>query len=154
MNISDKSIVSINYTLKDDEGNLLDKSESEPLSYMHGVGNLIPGLEKELDGKTAGDKINVSIPPEDAYGEFQSSLVQEVSKEMFQGVEKVEPGMQFEARGADDNTMLVRIDRVEGDKVTINGNHPLAGMTLNFDVDVVEVREATEEELEHGHSHE
>lgn len=153
MNISEKCIVSIDYTLTDNEGNLLDKSEDGPLSYLHGRGNLIPGLEKELEGKTAGDKLNVTIAPEDAYGEFQPQLIQEVSKDMFQGVEKVEPGMQFEARGADDQTMIVRIDKVEGEKVTINGNHPLAGVTLTFDVNVVDVREATEEELEHGHAH-
>ena len=85
MNIGEKCIVSINYTLKDNDGNLLDKSEEQPLSYLHGVGNLIPGLERELEGKTAGDNLNVSIIPEDAYGEFQPQLVQEVSKEMFQG---------------------------------------------------------------------
>ena len=153
MNIKEKCVVAINYTLTDNEGNLLDKSDDGPMAYIHGIGTVIPGLERELEGKAAGDNIKTSIEPEDAYGEVQPQLIQQVSKDMFQGVEKVEPGMQFEARGADDATMMVQIDKVEGDMVTINGNHPLAGMTLNFDVDVVDVREATAEELEHGHVH-
>ena len=153
MNIEENKVVSINYVLKDQEGNLLDKSENEPIAYIHGTGSLISGLEKELEGKSSGDNIKVTIDPEDAYGEVQPQLIQDVSIEMFEGVEKVEPGMEFEARGADNASMPVRIDKVEGDVVTINGNHPLAGMTLNFDVDVVDVREATPEELDHGHVH-
>ena len=153
MNISEKCVVAINYTLKDDDGNLLDKSGDEPLSYLHGAGSLIPGLEKELDGRTAGENIRVSVAPEDAYGEFHPQLVQVVSKEIFQDVDELQPGMEFEATGENNQTMMVRIDKVDGDQITINGNHPLAGMTLEFDVDVVSVREATAEELEHGHSH-
>lgn len=153
MKISENCVVSINYTLEDDNGNLLDKSEEQPLAYIHGTGSLISGLEKELEGKTSGDNIKVVVEPKDAYGEYRPQLIQTVSKEMFQGVEKVEPGMQFEARGADNETMVVRVDEVEGNNVTINGNHPLAGVALNFDVEVVDVREASDEELEHGHVH-
>ena len=153
MNIKENCVVSIKYKLEDNSGNLLDKTDDEPLAYLHGQGALIPVLEAELEGKAAGDNIKITVNPEDAYGEFHPQLVQTVSKEMFQGVEKLEPGMEFEAKGADDKSMLVRIDSIEGEDVTINGNHPLAGITLNFDVDVVDVREATKEEIEHGHAH-
>ena len=153
MKISDKCIVSMNYKLTDTKGALLDQSADAPLTYLHGTGSLIPGLEKELEGKSAGDKVEVSVPPAEAYGEIAPQLIQKLPLNIFNGVEKVEIGMEFEASGAEGQVMVVRVEDVQGDEVTVNGNHPLAGKTLNFDVDIVEVREASEEELEHGHAH-
>jgi FKBP-type peptidyl-prolyl cis-trans isomerase SlyD len=145
-------VVTIEYSLKDDGGNLIDSSEgSEPLVYLHGNGNLIPGLEKELAGKNAGDKLSCVIAAADAYGERDDSLVFKVAKSEFDGAD-VEIGMQFEAQG-EEGAQVVTVIAVEGDEVTIDANHPLAGENLHFDVKVVEVREATKEEIEHGHVH-
>lgn len=145
-------VVSIDYILKDDNGNLIDSSEgSEPLSYLHGNGNIIPGLEKELLGKKAGDQVICVIQPGEAYGERDDSLVFKVGKSEFDGAD-VSVGMQFEAHG-EDGAQVVTVVAVEGEEVTIDANHPLAGEKLHFDVKVVEVREATNEELEHGHVH-
>lgn len=154
MDIKDKCVVSFNYVLKGESGDLLDQSDSNPLSYLHGAGTLIPGLEKALEGKTSGDSFNVTLAVDDAYGQVRPQLIQNVPKAMFKGVETLEPGMEFETKGKDDQVMLVRIEKVEDEEVTINGNHLLAGKILIFDVDIVDVREATEEELSHGHSHE
>lgn len=152
--ISNNSVVSINYTLKDDEGQVLDSSEGkEPLQYLHGNNNLIQGLEKELVGKTTGSKFEASIAPEDAYGERRDDFIQVVTKEMFQGVEDVVPGMTFIAQGEGGVQRQVRVTNIEGDNVTIDANHPLAGMTLHFEVEVVDVREGTAQEIEHGHVH-
>jgi FKBP-type peptidyl-prolyl cis-trans isomerase SlyD len=115
---------------------------------------LIPGLEAQLLGKVAGDKLNVTVQPDDGYGEFNEQLVQTVPSDVFEVVESIEPGMQFQTSnegGSGGETITVV--SVENDEVTIDGNHPLAGVTLHFDVDIIEVREATTEELEHGHVH-
>ena len=154
MKIAPNQVVSIDYELKNDGGDVLDTSAGqEPLTYLHGTGGLIPGLEKALEGKTADDELEVSIPPEEAYGEFNESLVQKVNKAAFEGVEKVEPGMQFQAQGNNGETQRIMVVEVAGDDVTIDANHPLAGQTLHFSVQVRDVREATEEEKEHGHAH-
>ncbi len=153
MKISGTCVVSMHYKLTDSKGVLLDQSSDDPLTYLHGTNSLIPGLEKELEGKSAGDKLQVTVPPEEAYGEIAPQLIQKLPKNIFNGVENIEVGMEFEATGTDGHIMVVRVEDVQGDEVTVNGNHPLAGKTLNFDVNVVEVREATEEELDHGHAH-
>ena len=154
MKIAPNQVVSIDYELKNDGGDVLDTSAGqEPLTYLHGTGGLIPGLEKALEGKAADDELEVSIPPEEAYGEFNESLVQKVNKAAFEGVEKVEPGMQFQAQGNNGETQRIMVVEVAGDDVTIDANHPLAGQTLHFSVQVRDVREATEEEKEHGHAH-
>ncbi|MBI9099837.1 MAG: peptidylprolyl isomerase [Spirochaetaceae bacterium] len=153
MTIIEKSVVSMHYKLTDESGQLLDESQDQPLKYIHGTNSLIPGLEKELDGKKAGDQIKATVPPEEAYGPVMPQLIQNLPKSTFQGAEKIEVGMEFEASNENNETMIVRVDAVNGEEVTINGNHPLAGKTLNFDVKVVEVREASEEELSHGHVH-
>lgn len=154
MKISPNQVVSIDYELKNDDGEVLDSSTGqEPLTYLHGTGGLIPGLEKALEGKTAEEKLEVTIPPEEAYGEFNETLVQKVTTAAFEGVEKVEPGMQFQAQGNDGEEQRIMIVAVEGDDVTIDANHPLAGQTLHFSVQVRDVREATEEEKTHGHAH-
>lgn len=151
--IGKDAVVSIHYTLKDDEGQVMDSSENrDPLSYLHGANNLIPGLEQELEGKSAGQKFSASIPPEQAYGDNNPALVETIDRNMFQGVEKIEPGMAFTAEGPQ-GKQQVTVTEVDGDEVTIDANHPLAGKTLHFDVEVVDVRDATEEELEHGHVH-
>ena len=152
--IGDNTVARIHYTLTDDSGEVLDSSEgADPLSYLHGAGNIIPGLEQALAGKTGGANLQVSIAPEDAYGDVQLDLIQVVPAEAFQGVETVEPGMSFQAHDAQGNPRRVVVKNVEGDQVTIDANHPLAGVQLNFDVQVVDVREATSEEIAHGHVH-
>ena len=152
MIIEKDRVVSIDYTLRDNNGNLIDSSEgSDPLEYLHGNGNIIPGLEKALAGKKAGDKLTCSIAAADAYGERDDSLIFKVNKSEFEGAD-IEVGMQFEAHG-EEGAQIVTVEGIEGEEVTIDANHPLAGETLNFDVKVVDVREATSEELEHGHVH-
>ena len=154
MQISNQKVVSIDYTLTDDQNAVIDSSEdSEPLAYIQGIGSLIPGLENALEGKSAGDELSVSIQPDQAYGERDEALVQTVPREHFDGVENLQEGMQFRASSDDDENMVVTVVNIEGDQVTVDGNHPLAGQTLNFEVAVVEVRDATSEELEHGHVH-
>jgi len=154
MQIEKHKVVSIDYTLKDDEGSIIDSSEgNEPLFYLHGVGNIVSGLEKELDGKLKGDAISVRVVPEEGYGERSDALTQTVSKNMFEGVDTIEVGMQFHAADEQGNTQMITVIGVEGDDITIDGNHPLAGVHLNFDVTVLEVRDASKEELEHGHVH-
>ncbi|MEZ5490615.1 MAG: peptidylprolyl isomerase [Gammaproteobacteria bacterium] len=152
--IGKHSVVSIHYTLKDDEGQVMDSSEGrEPLAYLHGENNLIPGLESELQGKTVGSRFETIIEPKDAYGETNDELVQTIGKQMFQGVEEIEPGMTFIAQGEGGQQRQVRVVEVDEENVTIDANHPMAGKTLHFDVEVVEVREATPQEIEHGHVH-
>ena len=151
--IAKDSVVYFNYTLKDDEGNVLDQSQGQPLAYLHGYGNIIPGLEKQLLNKKVGDKFTTSIAPEEAYGEYSDEYVQEVPKANFQGVDNIEAGMQFQSQTDDGHVMLVTVRDVQDDIVIVDANHPRAGKTLHFDVEVVEIREATAEELAHGHVH-
>ena len=146
-------VVFFDYTLKDSEGNVLDSSEgAAPMPYLHGAQNIVPGLEAELEGKSAGDKFVAVIEPEQAYGVHNDDLIDKVPREDFEGIENLEVGLQLEAE-TPDGTRIVRVAEVEEDMVTIDANHPLAGETLHFDVTVTEVREATAEELEHGHVH-
>jgi FKBP-type peptidyl-prolyl cis-trans isomerase SlyD len=145
--------MNIHYTLTDGEGKVIDTSEGqEPLAYLHGAGNIIPGLEKALLGKTVGDKFNVSIPASEAYGLRDDSMVQELPSNMFSGIENIEVGMEFHAE-TEHGLQVVTVTQVEGDNVVIDGNHPLAGVDLTFDVEVAEIRAASAEELEHGHAH-
>jgi len=153
MQIKKDAVVSIHYTLTDNEGEILDTSEGqEPLAYLHGRGNLIPGLEKELEGKKEGDKLNVTIPPEDAYGIRDEQLVRKVSRSSFKEIQDLQPGMQFQSQ-SEKGLEIFTVTKIEGEDVTIDGNHALADATLTFDVEVTEIREATEEELAHGHVH-
>ncbi|MCC5883445.1 MAG: peptidylprolyl isomerase [Halomonas sp.] len=153
MQIAQNSVVAFHYTLTNDAGEVLDSSEGrQPLTYLHGAGNIIPGLEKQLEGREAGEKLNVTVSPEEGYGEVQPQLVQEVPRDSFQGVEAVEPGMQFQAQ-TQGGPLMVTVTKVEGDTVTVDGNHPLAGQKLNFDVEIAQVREASQDEIEHGHVH-
>lgn len=152
MQIAQDAAVSIHYTLSDDKGEKLDASDGTPLTYLHGNGNLIPGLERELEGKAAGDKLSVKIAAADAYGEYDKALVQRVPRRSLKGVGNVQVGMQLHTQAAH-GVRAVTVTQVAGDMVTIDGNHPLAGQNLNFDVEIAEVRAGTEEELAHGHVH-
>ena len=146
--------VSIDYTLTNDAGEVIDSSAGgAPLVYLHGAGNIIVGLEKALEGKRAGDELKVSIEPQDAYGEFSPELVAVLGREMFEGVDELEVGMQFHASGPDGSMQIVTIRDLDGDEVTVDGNHPLAGQRLTFEVKVVDVRDAHAEEIAHGHVH-
>ncbi len=152
--ISDNLVVSMHYRLTDDEGKLLDSSEgAEPLAYLHGADSIIPGLENALLGKVAGNELQVKVDPAEGYGEVIPELIKTVDKTAFQGVESVEAGMAFEAEAPDGSMQHIVVKEVNGDAVTIDANHPLAGVTLNFDIQIVAVREATEEEITHGHAH-
>jgi FKBP-type peptidyl-prolyl cis-trans isomerase SlyD len=149
MQIANETVVTIHYTLTDDKGAVLDSSAGEePLTFVQGSGTMIPGLEKELEGKSAGDAFKVSIPPSDGYGERDEDLVQKVPRKSFP-VEEVEVGMHFQARGPE-GTRILTVVATDAENVTIDSNHPLAGATLNFDVKVVDVRAATPEDLSAG----
>ena len=150
--IANNIVVSFHYTLTNAEGETLDKSQGEPLVYLHGAGNIIPGLEKALEGKTVGDKFTVTIPAAEGYGEYNPDLVQEVPAQMFQGVENIEAGMQFQAQ-TDDGVQVVTVKAIEGENIIVDANFPLAGQDLTFEVEIAEIRDASEEELEHGHVH-
>jgi FKBP-type peptidyl-prolyl cis-trans isomerase SlyD len=153
MTIKQDSVVTIHYTLKDDAGGVIDRStEGRPLSYLHGRGNLIPGLERELQGKKEGDKLSVTIAPAEGYGEYDAKLVQRIPRRSLKGISDVKPGMQLHAQTAH-GPHAVTVTQVTGDMVTVDGNHPLAGKNLNFEVEITGIREATEEELAHGHVH-
>jgi len=153
--IGQNSVVSVHYKLTDDEGNVLDSSEgAQPMAYLHGAGNIIPGLEKALAGKGEGDSLQVRVEPAEGYGEVNPAGIKTIERAAFEGVESVEVGMAFEAQAPDGTTQQIVVKKVEGNEVTIDTNHPLAGVTLNFDIQIVGVRQATKEELDHGHSHE
>lgn len=153
MNVKRNKVVSIHYTLRDDAGNVLDSSSGRaPLAYLHGNGKLVPGLESALDGKSAGDKLIVTVAPEQGYGVRDAGLVQILPRTKFAGDAEIAPGMQFQAKGAG-GVRLITVTSVERDLVTVDANHPLAGKTLHFQVEITEVRQATREELEHRHVH-
>ena len=150
MQVAKDRVVSIDYTLKDTEGTLLDSSEGRgPLAYLHGAGNIIPGLEQALEGQDNGASVEVTIEPSNAYGERDDNLIQDVPKQMFDSVDKVEPGMQFQAQ-TPNGAQLITVREVGDETVKVDANHPLAGVTLNFDVKVVDIRDATSEEVENG----
>lgn len=148
MEITKDRVVQIHYTLTDKDGNRIDSSEGrEPLEYIHGNNMLIPGLEAQLEGKSAGEKFSAVVEPKDAYGEYDGHLVLDVPRSQFDTEQPVEVGMAFQAGAPNGGTMIVRVINVSGDSVTIDGNHELAGKPLFFAVEVVSVRDATEEEL-------
>lgn len=152
MQVAANKVVSINYTLKDEGGEVLDTSVGrEPLVYIHGVGSLVPGLEKALEGKDAGAHVTASVSPEEGYGPHDPSLIQKIPvRKLPDG--RARAGMRVRAQ-TDAGPMLLLVTAVQGDYATVDPNHPLAGKTLNFEVDIVEIREATADELKHGHVH-
>ena len=149
MEVQKDKVVSIHYTLKNKEGRVIDSSQGkEPLNYLHGRGNLIKGMEEGLEGKNQGDKVNLQISPEKGYGNRNEDLVQEVPRSAF-GEQKVEKGMEFSTQ----NGHTVVVTKVGLENITVDGNHPLAGEELFFNVEVMDVRDATDEERDHGHVH-
>lgn len=154
MTIANGKVVTIHYTLTDEDGATIDSSQGgEPLVYLHGASNIIPGLENALAGKNTGDALDVTIAPENAYGPHVPEMVQEVPRSAFEGVDSIEPGMSFQAAAEDGRSQRVVVTLVTDDTVTVDGNHPLAGKQLTFDVTVVDIRDASEEEVAHGHVH-
>jgi len=153
MKVAKNTVVSIAYTLKDTEGNILDTAEeSSPLVYLHGCGNLIVGMERAIDDRAVGESFEITIPPDEAYGTFDDELVWELDKSQFEGVGDFEVGSQFLLE-MDDQQILVEIVEIQDEFVIVDGNHELADETLEFEVKVVDVRDATPEEIEHGHVH-
>ena len=154
MQVANNRVVTIDYTLTDNDGTVLDSSEGgEPLAYLHGQGNIIVGLEEALEGLSAGDAVDVTVLPEKAYGERRDDLIQVVPRERFVTDGEIEVGMTFHSPESDNGGRVVRVVEVSPEQVTIDGNHPLAGVTLNFSVRIQDVREASAEELDHGHVH-
>lgn len=153
MKIAKETVVTMHYTLKNNDGVVMDSSQGrEPLVYLHGVGALIPGLETELNNKQKGDKISAVVTPEHAYGEKRDDLLREVSKDGFQGEEELEIGMQVQL-DTDRGQTVALVSKIEGETVTLDLNHPLAGVTLYFDVEITDVRAASKDEIAHGHVH-
>lgn len=153
MQIAERAVASFHYTLTDDAGTVIDSSRGrEPLAYLHGAGNIVPGLEKALAGRSAGDSFDVVVSPEEGYGLPNAMLIQTVPRAAFQGVDQLEVGMQFTAQTGQ-GPLSVVIAAIEGDAVTVDGNHPLAGKHLNFAIEITDVRDASVEEVLHGHVH-
>lgn len=152
--IGENSVVTMHYKLTGKDGKVVDSSKgSKPLVYLHGAGDIVPGLEKALVGKGEGDSLKVRVEPAEGYGETNPDGIKTIERAAFEGVESVEEGMTFEAKAPDGSPQSIVVKKVDGDQVTIDTNHPLAGVVLNFDIQIVSVRESTEEERTHGHVH-
>ncbi len=153
MEIAQDKVVTIDYTLTDNDDNVIDQSSEGRFAYLHGANNIVVGLENALAGKELGDELSVSVPPDEAYGIRNEDRMQDVPKKAFPDDVEITPGTPFHAEGPNGDVIMVTVIKVDGDTVTIDGNHPLAGVHLNFQVNVVDIRDATAEELEHGHVH-
>ena len=153
MQIKNDHVVTMHYTLTSPEGEVLDSSEgSAPLAYLQGHGNIIPGLEKQLEGKSVGDKLVANVPAAEGYGEHNPDLIVEAQRSQFPEGVDLQPGMRFQAQ-TPQGPRVAKITAVVGDKISVDTNHPLAGVDLKFDVEIIDIREAKPEELEHGHVH-
>lgn len=153
MNIAENKVVVMHYAVSDSEGTLIDSSyDHQPLAIIQGTGYLIPGLETALTGHKVGDKFEVAVEAKDAYGQREDGFVQTVPKSLFEGIDELEVGTQLRASTDEGEQTVIVID-MSDDEITVDGNHPLAGLDLQFDVEILEVRDATEEELTHGHVH-
>jgi FKBP-type peptidyl-prolyl cis-trans isomerase SlyD len=153
MKIERGRVVKMHYALRDEQGATIESSEGRPpMAYLHGYGNLIPGLEKALDGCSVGLRTTVTVGPKDAYGEKDPAAVIRAARDDFPKGMKLEPGLEVQAETPDGPITFTVVD-VEGDEAVLDANHPLAGMTLTFDIEVLEVRDATPEEISHGHVH-
>ncbi|SKC88492.1 FKBP-type peptidyl-prolyl cis-trans isomerase [Ohtaekwangia koreensis] len=149
MQITKNKVAAIHYTLRDNEGNIIDTSDGrDPLNYLHGAGNLIAGMEEGLEGKSKGDKLQLKIEPAKGYGEKDPAMIQEVPRSAF-GDQDVRKGMKFSTNHGN----VVTVTEVGLESVTVDANHELAGVELNFDVEIVDVRNATSDEISHGHVH-
>ena len=154
MTVKKDKVVEMHYTLKNDAGDVIDSSkDKEPMPFIQGHGNIIPGLESALEGMKIGESCDVSVKPEEGYGAYNSEAVQEIQKSALQGIDNLEVGMQLQSQDEKGNPFIVHIKSINEDTVTIDANHPLAGETLHFSVSIENVREASKEELEHGHVH-
>lgn len=152
MKVTQNSVVSFHYTLKDDAGSLIDQSDGEPMAYLHGHGQIVPGLERELTGRLAGDKLQVHVSPAEGYGEYDASLTQQVPRAAFSRISDLQVGMSLQAQTSGGHT-TVFVKEIGPEFVTVDGNHALAGKALCFDIEIAEVRRASEVELEHQHVH-
>ena len=153
MQVTSNQVVTMHYTLTNPEGEVIDSSEGKaPLAYLHGHGNIIPGLEKQLEGKAVGDKLKAEVAAADGYGEHNPELVVEAQRSQFPEDAELEAGMRFQAQ-TPAGPRIAEIKKIEGDTVTVDTNHPLAGVDLTFAVEIVDIREATSEEIDHGHVH-
>jgi FKBP-type peptidyl-prolyl cis-trans isomerase SlyD len=153
LKISQNSVVTIQYTLTNDLKEVLDRSSAkDPLVYLHGTGSLIPGLEQSLEAHVAGEKLNVTVKPEDGYGVRNDKMLQNVQKSEFPKDEVLAVGMRFQVSG-EDGPMVLTVVEIKDEEVIVDANHPLAGVNLHFDVEIMDVRAATENELSHGHAH-
>jgi len=153
MQISKNSVVTLNYTLKNDQGEILDESHDDSFLYLHGSGGIIPGLEGQLEGKAVGEEFSAHIEPADGYGERDDSMVQVVPRDMFDKEHPIQEGIQFHAESPEGDMLTVTVTKIDGNDITVDGNHPLAGIALNFDIKIAAIREASTEEIEHGHAH-
>jgi FKBP-type peptidyl-prolyl cis-trans isomerase SlyD len=153
MKVAQDSVVSFHYVLKDEAGSIVDQSHGEPMTYLHGQGQIVPGLERELTGRTAGEKLQVRVPATDGYGEYDAARIQQVPRAAFKSIPDLRAGMSLQARTQSGGHTTVTVKEIGPEFVTVDGNHALAGKTLFFDVEIAEVRMATEEELEHRHVH-
>jgi FKBP-type peptidyl-prolyl cis-trans isomerase SlyD len=153
MKIEKGHVVTFHYTLRNSEGDVIDSSENgNPLSYIHGYGHIIKGLETKLEGRAVGDKFDAVIAPKDAYGEVNQQLIQVVPKSGFEGDDELQVGIQVEVE-TEQGSRIAQVSKIEGKNVTLDLNHPLAGMQLFFKIELVGIRQATQEELDHGHVH-
>lgn len=153
MQVTDDKVVAFHYTLTGIDGEIIDSSDDQqPLAYLHGRGSLIPGLENALSSKTADDNFSLTLVPEEAYGKYDKELVQTIPVSDLQDVNDLEQWMRLEAESPD-GPRTVTVSKIERNEVTLDGNHPLAGETLIFEIEIAKIREATEEELTHGHVH-
>lgn len=150
-NVTKGKVVGFAYHLRNSQGETLDES-SDPMEYLHGYHNIIPGLEKEMEGLKIGDKKSVVVPPAEGYGEYDEKLVYEIPRTNFPPDEELVPGSQFRA-DTENGPVALFVQEIVGENVIMNGNHPLAGETLNFEIEIHTIREASKDEMEHGHSH-
>ncbi|MDB9865267.1 peptidylprolyl isomerase [Candidatus Thioglobus sp.] len=154
MKVTKDKVVSMHYTLKNDVGDVIDSSEGkETMDFLQGHGNIIPGLETALEGSKKGDKVEVSIEPEEGYGLKMDDAIQEIPRTALQGIDEVKIGMQLQSQDQDGNPFVVTVIKLDDEKITVDANHPLAGETLHFSVSIEDVRDALEEEVSHGHAH-
>ena len=154
MKVGKDKVVLMHYTLKNDAGDVIDSSDgADPLPFLQGHGNIIPGLESALEGSKVGDKLEVSIKPEEGYGVRMKDAIQEIPSSALKGVDEVKVGMQLQSQDQDGNAFLVNVIKIEDEKITVDANHPLAGQTLHFSVSIESIRKAEDEELSHGHVH-
>jgi FKBP-type peptidyl-prolyl cis-trans isomerase SlyD len=153
MKVAHDSVVSFHYTLKDEAGSVIDQSDGEPLAYLHGHGQIVPGLERELTGRQAGDKLQVRVSPAEGYGEYSAALLQQIPRDAFARIAGLHVGMELQTRTRTGHPATVSVKEIGPEFVTVDGNHALAGKALFFDIEIAEVRSASEEELSHQHVH-